>query len=124
MPEKRIQLLLLQAAIELLYLCDARHLESVWVDEQFQGACFWEGDVEVFEIKGHPKATRCYAWLRPDESGRIRPVALLNKFPVSSPETAVRASIALDASMNSDNPTVHKLLGTEAMRAPVACSNS
>jgi hypothetical protein len=40
--------------------CDAVYLEPVPVVEEFQGQTIWQGDVEVFELEGHPKATRGY----------------------------------------------------------------
>lgn len=122
LPEKKVQLLLLQAAIELLYVCEAAHVESVWVEEQFHGTPIWEGDVEVFVITGHPKATHCYAWLRQDEFGRVRPVALLNKFPVHSPETAVRASIAFDASINTGHAKLPSPAPRPSCSTAPACS--
>jgi hypothetical protein len=32
------------------------------VHETFQGQTVWAGEVEVFDLVGHPKAKRCYAW--------------------------------------------------------------
>src|SRR5690349_6504820 len=32
------------------------------VKEVFNGQTVWEGLVHVFDLKGHPKATRAYAW--------------------------------------------------------------
>lgn len=59
----------------------------------------WNGVVEVFEITGHPKAKRCYAWAHRegDEDERTRYVAVLEIPPVESPRTAVQASIAAHA---------------------------
>lgn len=48
----------LQAVILKLHGCAARYLETVPVSEIFRGETVWEGDVEVFEISGHPKAKR------------------------------------------------------------------
>lgn len=91
------EILLLQAAIQQLHHCEAAHLRTVFVHEKYEGHTMWKGDVEVFGLKGHPQATACYAWLHRREQGKgIRPVAFLNKWPVSSPETAVRTAIALD----------------------------
>jgi hypothetical protein len=54
--------------------------------------------VEAFDLIGHPKAKRCYAWshLEGDRDERTRYVAVLEIPPVVSPETAVRASIVSD----------------------------
>jgi hypothetical protein len=100
MSDKLNKILLLQMAIERFYKCEAAHCKTVIVDEKFQGKCIWRGAVEVYEVTGCPGASRCFAWME-EESGKSgRPVALLNKWPVISPETAVRTAIALDLSSN------------------------
>ncbi len=38
-----------------------RHVDPVPVTEAFGGQKIWEGIVEVFELKGHPKANCVYA---------------------------------------------------------------
>jgi hypothetical protein len=86
---------LLLAAIRQSYKCGAAHLETVQVEEQSGGKSVWKGDVGVFEVQGHPKATRCFAWLQAEDGKGIRPVTLLHKWPIVSPETAVKATIAL-----------------------------
>jgi hypothetical protein len=54
----------------------------------------WEGVVHVFELEGHPKATRAYAWSSPIEgSTKRRFFAVLHIPPVTSPVEAVRAAI-------------------------------
>ena len=52
----------LQAAFLRLHGCDATYVETVPVIEEFEGKTIWQGDVEVFDIRGHPKATRGYGW--------------------------------------------------------------
>ena len=85
----------LKDAIRRLHGCEADYVESVPVTETFQGATIWNGDVEVFNIRGHPKATRCYAWSHmagKNDKGR-RFVSVLEIPPVDSAETAVKAAI-------------------------------
>src|SRR5467141_3388535 len=85
----------LQAAILNLHGCNAVHVKTVPVTEVFQGETVWQGEVEVFEIRGHPKAKRCYAWGHvsgDDDQGR-RYVTVLELPPVDSPQTAVKAGI-------------------------------
>jgi hypothetical protein len=53
----------------------------------------WEGVVEVFNLTGHPKAKRCYAWSYQGNKEE-QFVTVLEIPPVVSPQTAVRASIA------------------------------
>jgi hypothetical protein len=65
----------------------------------FQGQTVWQGEVEVFDLHGHPKAKRAYAWSHregPNDDGE-RFVAVLEIPPVESAVTAVRASIMSDA---------------------------
>ena len=83
----------LQQVIFHLHKADAKHVGTVPVHEVFQGKTLWQGDVEVFDLTGHPKAKRCYAWSFPDAK-EIRYVAVLELPPVESPQTAVRAAIA------------------------------
>ena len=52
----------LQDVFRLKHGSEATHVESVPVKETFQGKTVWEGVVEVFDLKGHPVASRGYAW--------------------------------------------------------------
>ena len=74
------------------------HRATVPVHEVFRGQTVWQGDVEVFDINGHPKAKRCYAWSHLDGQNdeRTRFVAVLEIPPVSSPETAVKVAVAAE----------------------------
>lgn len=80
-------------AIESIHKCRAKYVESVNVTETFEGRTVWEGVVEVFDIIGHPQASRCYAWTF-KENGKQRYATVLELPPVTSPITAVRAAIA------------------------------
>jgi hypothetical protein len=66
----------LQVAIQELHKCGAVHRQSVPVHEVFRGKTVWGGEVEVFDLNGHPKAKRCYAWSHregPNDQGeRVR----------------------------------------------------
>jgi hypothetical protein len=57
-----------------------------------------QGDVEVFDLRGHPKAKRAYAWshLDGENDERTRFIAVLEIPPVISPETTVRVQIVKD----------------------------
>lgn len=84
----------LQAAFLKLHGCDAVYLETVPVVEEFQGKVIWQGDVEVFDISGHPKATRGYGWgYVTGEGGGRRYFTILELPPVDSAQTAVKAAI-------------------------------
>jgi len=86
----------LQEVIRKLHGVESRHIESVSVKEEFQGKTVWEGVVEVFELIGHPKASRLYAWSHEANGAKKRHVTVLHLAPIDSPEAAVRASIARD----------------------------
>jgi hypothetical protein len=89
----------LKKVIRQLHGCEADYAETVPVKEVFQGQTVWEGEVEVFNIRGHPKARRCYAWAHAtgeDDKGK-RYVAVLELPPVVSAQTAVRAAIIDEA---------------------------
>lgn len=85
-----------QRAILAVHGATARHVESVPVREVFNKLVAWEGVVEVYEITGHPKAKRCYAWTYED-AGKRKTVAVLELPPVDSAETAVKVAIAAKA---------------------------
>jgi hypothetical protein len=85
----------LHAVIRRLHGVDSRHIESVPVTETFQGKTVWDGVVEVFELLGHPKAPKVYAWAHDtdDQRNPKRHVTVLHVHPVTSPVAAVRAFI-------------------------------
>lgn len=85
----------LKDAILRLHGVEAVHIESVPVKETFQGRTVWEGVVEVFDLRGHPKASRAYAWAHDtgDPDKPRRHVTVLHIEPVISPVLAVRAAI-------------------------------
>lgn len=86
----------LQAAILNLHGCESTYVESVPVIEEFQGETVWQGEVEVFDILGHPKAKRAYAWghATGENDQARRYVAVLELPPVDSPQTAVKVAVA------------------------------
>jgi len=71
--------------------------QSVPVRETFEGRLVWEGVVHVFDLAGHPTATRAYAWSSPIEgSTKRRFFAVLHQPPLDSPQAAVRAAIVAE----------------------------
>jgi len=85
----------LTSVIYRLHGAKASHVHSVPVKEVFQGKTVWDGVVEVFDLTGHPKADRIYAWIHDtdDPSKPKRHVTVLHVPPVVSPQTAVKAAI-------------------------------
>lgn len=82
----------LRDAIHALHGGQATHRESVPVKEKFNGQTVWDGVVEVFHLKGHPKTDTVYAWLH-DTGTTIQPVTVLHIHPALTPSDAVRAFI-------------------------------
>jgi hypothetical protein len=86
----------LKDAVQVMHRCKAAHVASAPVIEMFRDQVAWDGVVEVFDITGHPKAKRCYAWsYQGDKEEQFTTV--LEIPPVVSPNTAVRASIVAES---------------------------
>ena len=71
-------------------------VQSVPVDERHNGEPVWQGVVHVFDLAGHPKAKRAYAWSSEREDGKRRFYAVLHMGPVTGPVEAVRAAIVAE----------------------------
>jgi hypothetical protein len=79
------------------------------VHEVFRGQTVWRGKVEVFDLTGHPKAQRCYAWSHregPNEQGE-RFVTVLEIPPVINPQSAVKVAIAAETRTKKDAPNLN-----------------
>src|SRR4051794_11824179 len=87
----------LREAIERTHGGTATLVQAVPVRETFQGQPVWEGVVHVFDLAGHPTATRAYAWSSPIEgSTKRRFFAALHTDRINSPLQAVRAAIVAE----------------------------
>jgi hypothetical protein len=84
-------------AIKQLHGCDSVYVTTTAVKEVFKGQVAWEGEVETFDLTGHPKAKKAYAWGYPNGKGGLEVVAVLEIPPVESPQTAVKAAIVAQA---------------------------
>jgi hypothetical protein len=93
----------LQDVIQKLHGAKAMHRESVPVKEVFQGKTIWDGIVEVFDLIGHPKTNRAYAWMHDtgDPSKPAQHVTVLHIHPALTPATAVRAFIVQEFRNNA-----------------------
>ena len=82
-----------QQAIQATHGAKAELVERVPVHETFEGDVVWTGEVLVFQLQGHPTASRCYAWevYAWEVGGEV--IVVLHRPPVDSPVAAVRASI-------------------------------
>jgi hypothetical protein len=85
----------LRDVIRRLHGVESTHVASVPVKETFQGRTVWDGVVEVFDLIGHPSATKLYAWSHAtdDPDNPQRHVTVLHSHPITSPLLAVRAAI-------------------------------
>ncbi len=93
MPE--VSVAALKETVETLSGAGATFRETAYVHEEHEGQMVWQGDVGVFELKGHPSASITYAWSDPvPGSDRRCFYVVLHKGQVKSPEYAVRATIA------------------------------
>jgi hypothetical protein len=81
----------IQVTVSQLHNCGALWRESVPVHEVFQGKTLWKGDVEVFELNGHPKANLCYAWSYGDPEQII---TILELPSVTDAQSAVKVGVA------------------------------
>lgn len=71
--------------------------QTVPIHEAFNGQVVWDGVVHVFDLEGHPNATRAYAWSAPIEgSDKRRFYAVLHLGGIRSPLDAVRAAIVAE----------------------------
>ena len=83
----------LRDAIRELHGTEATHIETVPAKETFQGQTVWEGDVEVFDLADHPKASRVYAWSHGDPDNPQH-ITVLQIPPATTPLRAVQVAIA------------------------------
>jgi hypothetical protein len=89
-----VQVTELQKAVETMHNCVATLAQSIPVKEEASSAVVWEGVVYVFDLQGHPTATRAYAWSSPVEGRTKRQFfAVLKLPPIESPIDAVKSVI-------------------------------
>jgi|ERR1035437_3379634 hypothetical protein len=95
----------LKDIIRRLHGVEATHRESVPVKEVFRGETVWEGIVEVFDLVGHPKASKVYAWTNETEDpAKPHHVTVLHLGPIKSAVDAVRAAIVQEfRSLEAEN---------------------
>lgn len=88
----------LKKAVESQHGGTATLVQSVPVHEKFEGQTVWDGTVHVFDLAGHPKASRAYAWSSPIAGSESRQFyAVLHMGAITGPVEAVRAAIVAEA---------------------------
>jgi hypothetical protein len=92
----------LRDVIRRLHGVGSKHVASVPIKETFRGRTVWDGRVEVFELVGHPTASRLYAWSHDadDPANPKRHVTVLHSDLITSPLFAVRAAIIQEFKAN------------------------
>jgi hypothetical protein len=86
----------LKTAIEYRYGGLATFVQSVAVGDQFGGGAVWCGAVHVFDMVGHPTATRAYGWSTAGPGKVRRLFALLHRPPIDSAQAAVSAAFEIE----------------------------
>ena len=87
----------LKRAVESQHGGEAKLVTKLPVKEVYEGQTVWEGTVHIFNLDGHPGATRAYAWSSPVEgSSKRRFYAVLHLGGIRSPLDAVRAAIVAE----------------------------
>ena len=87
----------LKEAVENMHGGTATLAQSVPVRETFEGKTVWEGVVHIFDLAGHLRATRAYAWSSSIEGSTARRFfAALHSELLNSPLEAVRAAIVVE----------------------------
>lgn len=89
----------LKQAVESQHGGTATFVQAVPVHEKQGDQTVWYGTVSVFDLAGHPKANRAYAWSYevPGGGGKRRFIAVLHLGPITGPVEAVRAAIVAEA---------------------------
>jgi hypothetical protein len=80
-------------AIRHLEGCAATWVESVPVHEKQGSETVWAGEVQVFDLAGHPKAKRAYAWSHETTGARRQFHVVLHLPPVDGPVMAVKTAV-------------------------------
>ena len=77
-------------------------LKAVPVKESLRNETVWEGIVQIFALKGHPAARRCYAWsyITDKKTGKRKFFAILHQGSVDSPQTALHVAIVAEYRKN------------------------
>ena len=78
-----------QRAIKAIHGAHSRFVKRVHVVSGSRTDPLWEGDVLVFDLLDHPRASRCYTW---ESDGEVTTV--LHDPVVDSPEESIRVMLS------------------------------
>ncbi len=82
----------LKHAVQQAHGCKAKHFATFDVKFGMGSHTAFEGEVEAFDLQGHPTANRCYAWAYQD-GDEFKATTALEIPPVVSALTAVMAAV-------------------------------
>ena len=81
-------------AIAAMHECRCEHFGTEHVREKHDGQLIWEGDVEIFQLDGHPEAKIAYGWGWRGEDGSVDYIGILSLPPIKSAKESVQAALA------------------------------
>ena len=81
-------------AIAAMHECRCEHFGTEHVREKHNGELVWEGNVEIFQLEGHPDANIAYGWGWEADGGKIDYIGILEVQPVAQASDAVKAALA------------------------------
>lgn len=86
----------LKKAIKAAQGFDSEHEGTYHVKSMFRDTLVWEGDVELFNLIGHPTVSQCYAWGTAN-GDQFDAVTILAVPQIDSPLKAVMIWVAGEA---------------------------
>ena len=92
----------LQELIRQRHGCDATHIGTAPISEKQGGGIAWQGNMHLFQLHGHQRARRCFAWQHTGTEDAPRYVALLEHGHVDSARAAVRAAMVDESRRQGD----------------------
>jgi hypothetical protein len=92
-------------AIQQTLGCEAGHApQAIDLHVSRRNGEDWNGTVHVFEIAGHPRASRCYAWPEPLNETSVITRVVPHAGRITSPEQAVRSVLNRRNQKNTGGP--------------------
>ena len=84
----------LKEAIERKALCQVKYLNTQPLRLVADGQITWKGNVEVFQLDGHPEAKIAFGWGVPVDENKTEFITVIGRPPLETPVQAVKAYLA------------------------------
>lgn len=84
----------LKEAIERKALCQVKYLNTQPLRLVEDGQITWKGNVEVFQLDGHPEAKIAFGWGVPVDENKTEFITVIGRPPLETPIQAVKAYLA------------------------------